>query len=85
MTTKPPLIEIMYKGVTIIYGLLTCGHYTTFHEASSAWDFPAEAHECPDGCGERQFDLRLQLLLMDMQKVQRGPYDWATDDDDWTI
>jgi|GEM_PF-6305296 len=86
MGDKPLLFEETMEGkVTGIDGLLTCGHYVgPFHEASSVWDRPDEAHLCPNGCGERQFDLRLQLHLMEMQSDKTAPYDWAADDD-WAV
>jgi hypothetical protein len=45
--------------------LLTCGHYgEPVFCHSSQWDFPADAHRCPE-CGEaRQWDLRLQAEIM---------------------
>ena len=82
MKDKPLLVEET-KGTKVgIDGLLTCGHYAgPFHEASSVWDYPDEAHVCPDGCGERQFDLRLQLHLMALKTERPVSYDWATNDD----
>ena len=45
--------------------LLTCGHYgKPIFECSSLWDFPADAHTCPECGEERQMDLRVQLAVM---------------------
>ena len=82
MQDKPLLVEETKGAKVVIDGLLTCGHYAgPFHEASSVWDYPDEAHVCPNGCGERQFDLRLQLHLMALRTERTAPYDWATNDD----
>jgi hypothetical protein len=82
MQDKPLLVEETREGSVGISGLLTCGHYAgPFHEASGVWDGPDEAYACPNGCGERQFDLRLQLHLMAMRTSRTAPYDWAADDE----
>ena len=39
---------------------LACGHWATpVHEASSNWDFPHEAQNCPEGCGWINYDQRV--------------------------
>jgi len=81
MQDKPLLVEEAQGDRVGISGLLTCGHYAgPFHAASSTWDRPDEAYACPNGCGERQFDLRLQLRLMILRTSRTAPYDWAADD-----
>jgi hypothetical protein len=54
------------SGTLGLCALLTCGHYSSaVHEYSSDWDFPADSHICPT-CGEdRQYDLRVQAILME--------------------
>lgn len=51
---------------TGVRGRLACGHFgEIWSEGSSTWNHPGEEQGCPEGCGLRQFDLRLQLALMD--------------------
>ena len=85
MADKQLLVEEVRGNVTGLSGLLTCGHYAgPFHEASSVWGQPDQAHRCASGCGYRQFDLRLQVVLMEGNRQLAGPYDWSTDDD-WGV
>lgn len=66
MNDKPLVINSEDdEGHSYMSPLLTCGHYgkATF-DRSSLWDFPGDAWDCPDGCGERQMDLRVQIQLI---------------------
>lgn len=65
----PLLIEVPWpeagEGVVGVSALLSCGHYARpVHQVSSDWDFPADPHDCPEGCGPRQYDVRLQAQLL---------------------
>ena len=50
--------------------LLACGHYCTpRHEDSSSWDHPEEALPCPECKEIRQFDVRVQAKLYQLQEA----------------
>lgn len=80
--------EVFGTGGTALCGLLSCGHYSpSYPPMSPVWDSPDQPHQCPNGCGERQFDINLQVMMMSMSDAvppPRRPYDWAADDD-WRL
>lgn len=59
-----PLVIWATPARSMVSVLLTCGHYSApIPQRSSVWDFPDEAHICPEGCGDRQLDIRYQVAL----------------------
>lgn len=46
--------------------LLSCGHYDVpVFNSSSQWDFPHDPRICPTCGEERQWDVRVQALIME--------------------
>jgi hypothetical protein len=57
--------ETAWRGMRV---KLTCGCWSDWHHAAAEmWAFPDLAHRCHNGHGERQFDLHVQMLLMEEQ------------------